>query len=594
MCSVRLRGGENDDAWGKQMIRLRFVLIAVICVSITSVGIIFAQDAPKSGGTVRGQITDTTAAENPIEDVAVKIVGRSGNREFTTKTDADGNYECSGIPTDRYLISTFKEGYQSPPRKPMTILNGGAYFVPLKLAEKGKGNVEPLVDVQPKGIDNNVRSRIMSLLQRVAESVGKRYDLDAAAVKALHQSILDSVKRTLGQAGGLSTFAEALEKGNTALLEMLLSHPVFQVAFTEHLSGTQFQDYLDFTVARRQRDRQAVARRMTVALDKELSLTTDQRDQVVQSLLDTAEIEAFPLSVDILGIGSQETIDLAHYELEISLNGILSGTQSKLLHGLVDRLDTNNGPVFNPKKPVGADWEDEKAVDVLNKSIQVKDNTAKSQERMKWINAAKLAAHTELLGPLDERAARRLALAAKGTVQQSFENQEGIREQVLRGFEGEFRKRIEAGEMTLEQAAVGLQVIRNDLWDVDRMNRQRGESSASGITKQRLYQQAIKDVLSEEAFARYNAHQAEREALRLQALRDIVVACMDAQLLLDDAQREWLETAASHLAPVPYAGSKPAEFMFFELFRRATNFEILTLWQQSEFERAFAPIMWEK
>ena len=253
----------------------------------------------------------------------------------------------------------------------------------------------------------------------------------------------------------------------------------------------------------------------------------------------------------ILGIGSQEAVHLAHYSLKISLNGILTEAQSKVWQGFVN---------------AEANTED--------------------------VATAKLMAHTELLGPLDERAARRLALAARGAVQQYFEKRDEIREQVLQGFAEKYRQRIEAGEMTLEQAAVGLQVIRKDLWDEDRINRQRGETSASGITKHRLYQQAIKDVLSEEAFAQYKAHQAKREALRLQALRDLVVACMDMQLLLDDPQRKQLETAASHLAPVPYAGSKPAEFMFFELFRRASNFEILTSWQQREFERVFAPMIW--
>ena len=154
-------------------------------------------------------------------------------------------------------------------------------------------------------------------------------------------------------------------------------------------------------------------------------------------------------------------------------------------------------------------------------------------------------------------------------------------------------KEVEAGKMTREQAAVRLQVMRKDLWKEEDKNK-RHETSASDITNHSLYQQAIKDVLSEEAFNRYKAHQAEREALRLQALRDITVACMDTQLLLSDSQREQLETAVSHLAPVPYAGSKPAEFMFFQLFRRARNFEILTPWQQGEFERVFAPMMWGK
>ena len=91
------------------MTRLRFVLIAVICINVMSAGIVFAQDKPTTGGILRGQITDTTAVQNPIEGVEVKIAGRSG-KEWTAKTDANGNYECTGIPTDRYLIIGLRGG----------------------------------------------------------------------------------------------------------------------------------------------------------------------------------------------------------------------------------------------------------------------------------------------------------------------------------------------------------------------------------------------------------------------------------------------------------------------------------------------------
>lgn len=573
---------------------LRFMLITVVCVSITCVGVIFAEDKPTTGGTLRGLIIDATPAQNPIEGVEVKIVGRSG-KEWTVKTDANGNYECSGIPTDRYLISTSKEDYQGTSDKPITILNGGNHFVPLKMAEKGN-HVEPLVkplpERRPKIIDTTI-TQIKSVPQRVAESVGERYDLDEAKVKALHRSILDSVERALWQGGVLNDFAQALKEGNTVFLEMLVSHPIYQEAFAEHLSGTQFQDYLNFTAARRQRDQQAVARRITVALNKELSLTVDQRERIVKSLLDAAENKPFPFSMSILGIGSQEAINLTHFTLKVSLDGILSDTQSKLWWELVDKLDPQKRPMFIRRKAVRADKVDEKATDVTKKSIQTEDSTAKYQERMKWITETKLTAHTELLGPLDERAARRLALAAKGVAEQDSENQDKGREIVLQGFETQFMKAVEAGEMTREQAAKRFQAMKEHLWNKEKRNK-RHESSASDITNHSLYQQAIKDVLSEEAFAQYKTHQAEREALRLQALRDITVACMDTQLLLSDSQRKQLETAASHLAPVPYAGSKPAEFMFFQLFRRAKNFEILTPWQQGEFERVFAPMMWGK
>lgn len=579
------------------MTYLRFMLIAVICVSITSVGVIFAEDKPTTGGTVRGQVTDTSAVQNPLEGVEVKIIGRSG-KEWTAKTDVNGNYECSGIPTDRYLISAFKEGYQGPPRKPMTILNGGDYFVPLKMAEKG--DIEQVLAVRPGGRDA-VIGRIRSLIQRVVESAGERYDLDEAGISALHRSLLDSIERAPGRASGLGAFLKALRNGNMGLLEVLLSRPPCKAALAKHLSETQLQDYLDFTAARQQRNQQAVARRITGALDKTLSLTADQRGKVVQSLLDTTENEAFPNTMGILGIGSREAVNLAHDRLKISLNGVLGDAQSKLWQGLVDKVDAEKRPMFIRRKVVGANKIDEEAIDMRKRSIRIGNNTTESEERMKWIAEAKLIAHTELLGPLDERAARRLALAAKGVAEQDSENQDKGREIVqdkgreivLQGFETQFMKAVEAGEMTREQAAKRFQAMKEHLWNKEKRNK-RHESSASDITNHSLYQQAIKDVLSEEAFNRYKVYQAEREALRLQTLRDITVACMDTQLLLSDSQREQLETAVSHLAPVPYAGSKPAEFMFFQLFRRARNFEILTPWQQGEFERVFVPMMWGK
>ena len=75
-----------------------------------------------------------------------------------------------------------------------------------------------------------------------------------------------------------------------------------------------------------------------------------------------------------------------------------------------------------------------------------------------------------------------------------------------------------------------------------------------------------------------------------QALRDIVVACMDTQLLLDHSQRERVETAASQLIPAPIGGSGSSTVMFFQLFPQTVDFEVLTPWQQGEFERVFGPM----
>ena len=149
-------------------------------------------------------------------------------------------------------------------------------------------------------------------------------------------------------------------------------------------------------------------------------------------------------------------------------------------------------------------------------------------------------------------------------------------------------KKAEVGEIDREEAAAMVALAVKTA--VDKLGGE--EDIKVDITDHSLYQQTIKDVLSEDAFAQYSAHRAERETFHQQVLRDMAVACMDTQLLLDDTQREVLETAASRLVPGPLREEKPAEFMFFQLFLQTVNFETLTFWQQGEFERVFGPIMW--
>ena len=576
------------------MPRLNFMLI-VVCVSI-SLGIAFAQDNATNGGTVRGQITDITPAQNPIEGVEVKIVAQDGGKEWTTKTDADGNYKHAGLPAGRYLISISKDGYDERVGKPVTIVEGGNHFVPLKMAEKG--NIKPFFEVQPAvdivAIKQRIKQQIGSLLQGMAESMGERYDLDEAVVKSLYQSMLNSIDGMLAQVDGLITFTTV----NVPLLKMLLSQPDCKAAFAEHLSEVQLQDYLDFTEARLKRDRQVVARRLTMLIDKELSLTVDQREKIAKLLRGAAWNAAFPSSMSALRISSHQAIHLVPYKLKVSLEGILSEAQSKVWQGLVNTNANRVGNIFfMPEAEVRVEVKNEKVdkrkvevpdkkrplirkkgpepVKIIKKEtkivinevvidqpgklppwIELNASTAASPEQMMEIAEAKLVAHTELLGALDERAARRLALVAKGVAQQYTEAQDKTHDAM------------------------------DELWG--------DEGTNIDITDHPMYQQAIKDVLSEEAFAQYNTYQAEREVWHQQVLRDLVVACMDTQLLLDDTQREALETAASQLVPGPLKEEKPAEFMFFQLFPQTVDFEILTPWQQDEFKRVFGQIMWRR
>jgi len=117
------------------MTRSNLTLIFLVCV-LASIGIVFAQDDfTQQGGTIRGQIVDTTETQNPIEGVQVRIVGTSGE-EYITTTDANGDYEKSGILAGRYLISIFREGYGDRLGKPVTVVNGGDHYVPLKMTKK--------------------------------------------------------------------------------------------------------------------------------------------------------------------------------------------------------------------------------------------------------------------------------------------------------------------------------------------------------------------------------------------------------------------------------------------------------------------------
>ena len=471
-------------------------------------------------------------------------------------------------------------------------------FNPLKGARVLDVQLHP--EMPREMIEAAITERVASLFPRVAENIGQRYGLDAESIETMRLSILESVKTAVKQDEDVAALAKIPNASNTTLLAVLLSYPGCKAAFAEYLNEAQLQDYVDFTQARQHRDRQAVARRITVALDKELSLTPAQREQFLQLLPDAIANEGFPDAMHMLNrMDSHGVAVLVRHRFKFPLTDILSEAQAKVWKELstpditikhVFRFDMPEVRVKGAHRVDKIDKIDERAFVIEpirpldnQEWVEIKGPAVPDERRMA---EAKLMAHTELLGVLDERAAKRLKLVTKGVVQRYFEAQDESRERISEQLEVDFMRKVEAGEMTREQAAARLQGMRNNLWNAGDSNKGR-ESTASDITKDPLYQQTIKDVLSEEAFARYKAYQAEREALRQQALRDIVVACMDTQMLLDDTQREQLETAASGLAPTPYGGSQPAEFRVLQRFRRATNFEILTPWQQGEFDRVF-------
>ena len=407
-----------------------------------------------------------------------------------------------------------------------------------------------------------VRRTIIPLLDRTSKSVGERYNLDETTVSELQQSIHDSIEALLKQPAGRVILATAASNGNyTKMLETLLSQPDCKAAFVKYLNEEQLQDYIDFTRARGQRNQRAVARYLTAWLDQQLNLTINQREKIEQRLISNAGKGRLINPGDVLWHRLRPQ-DVARQRFKYPPDDVLSQTQLVIWEQVVvnirgqipehakaivakikaDIIEDLKAGRINPEGvKVVIDWgAGEHEVMEIELWDENKDDTSESQEKIKHLAAAKLAAHTEQLGPLEESASQRLTLAVKGVVEEYLEAQD-------------------------------------DDWET--------KYEEAEITHHPLYQQTIKDALSEEGFAQYKARQAERQDFRQQALRDVLVASMDAELFLSDEQRKHFEMAAEELFAVhaPDEVLAPVDIAY-QLCQR-TDHELLSPWQREEFEK---------
>ena len=412
-------------------------------------------------------------------------------------------------------------------------------------------------------MDDFVKQVTNPLVQRVSKSVIQRYNLDQTAVSELRQSIQESAEALLKQPESLFALTTAARRGNyTKMLETLLSHPNCKTAFAKYLNEEQLREYMDYTLAREQRDRQIVARHLTAWLDQQLSLTVDQREKIEQRLIANTEKGRRVDAENILW-NQPRPMDVVRQRFDAPPDDVLSQTQLGLWKELIAPLrftkewhveageDDERKEMFVnaqneiieahragkiPREEVGPRFE------ALKIEIWGEDEAAEFAEKMKRFIEAKLAAHTEQLGPLDESAAQRLVLVTKGVVEEYFEAQS------------------EALKAKYEEA---------------------------DIAHHPLYQRTIEDVLSDEGFAQYKARQAERQVFRQQALRDVLVASIDAELFLTDEQRKHFESTAEELFTLPAPDKTPTPvYMISQLFQQ-TDHELLSPWQRKEFDRIY-------
>ncbi|MCS5661080.1 MAG: hypothetical protein NZ842_11840 [Dehalococcoidia bacterium] len=408
------------------------------------------------------------------------------------------------------------------------------------------------------------------------------------------------------------TMRNAAEEGGMKMLELLLSQTDFKAALTKHLNEEQLQDYLDLTQKRRKLAQQAITRQLTANLDQQLSLTTDQR-QKVEQLLDMVnsfkkqlatgmKTELTPIEM-LVEIDSQESVNMIH-RLKVPIDGILSKSQSEIW-----KLLAPSRKIKAPRRKIKAPREekfdkaeaeimeaikagkiDKREAGVLLKDLkrrprgkaEAENSNSEFEKRAKLMAEAKLAAYTEQLGSLDDRASRRLSLVTKGVVEQHLEAQPedpDERYKRVERVEAEIIKAAKAGKINRREVGAKLEALKKELWQEEKewvTENEYKHKSNTEITNHPLYQQTIKNVLSDEAFARYKALQAERQAFRLQATSDLVVASLDTHLLLDTNQRQHFEDTVAQLST---SGN-----IFTKLFEQLDNSEVLNSWQQARLD----------
>lgn len=544
------------------MIRFCFVFIAIAFIGMLAC-IAPAEENVVNGATIRGEVIEATAEQNPIEGVEVKIVSLDG-KEWTVKTNAKGEYKHTGLPAGRYTVSVSKRGYHPRIGRSKVVAAGGEVFDRIKMRKT----------------DNFENRFVEGLLQHVAERIGKRYNLEASNVEELHKSILQAFSTVMEQEEkGGTDFANLEKYGSIGVILTLLSHPDCKAAFANYLTETQLQDYLDFTKARQLRVQHSVVQFATAYLNQTLSLTADQRENIAKLLLDAIiEKQGLSLMNTMSGQLQRAVVNLIHNELNISLDNILNQPQSIIWQQMInqkdrffkDLVEMEVLDVNEPDKDQnGQKGVDTKHNDLLNK---IDEQPKKSQS---WILAeATLNAHTKSIGPLNENASKRLETATNGVVQQYIEIQNTDTDVEFK-FDAELGALVQSflqQNIPQEQAIEKLESIKKR-WD---------EHELYKITNHPLYQQAIKDVLPEDAYLQYKARQTERENFRMQASQDFILAFIDMIVLLDDEQRKQLKTSTAQLT-LPSISEVKLSLMFAEFFIRMDN-EILSPWQQSVFK----------
>lgn len=401
--------------------------------------------------------------------------------------------------------------------------------------------------------------RIEGMAGHLADQMDRRQGLDDAA--AAQQAILDACAAALEdpeQMESSATYARLGDHGS--LLHGLLLDMAAQAVLAERLPEDQARELRREAVLRDEEIRRAASLQMAAWADWHLSLRPDQRLPTGQALLAgpgrrwlsilsmvrmdseafadlSAQVGLDPSGVDPLLTDAQAEIwrvltpQRRRQDPGVQ-DGALDERRVRHLEDMAEQINraAEEGRITRRqaderleglKRRLGADGAE---------PVSDGDDPVRDPERA--LAAAVLAVHTEQLGVLDDAAARRLALVSKGVQEAYLESQDTFGTSVWR------------------------------------------------LVDHPLYQDTIRTVLSEEAYAAYRSRREDQVAFREQAQRDVAVAYLDARLLLSDVQRACCHVSAG---TTPVNPGDPAAVLCAQIVRRLDP-DRLSPWQRGVLE----------
>lgn len=582
--SRRLEADRGITVLFRKIICLHFALLLVASNA-------YADENASNGGTIRGQALEYGKDQNPIIGLIVTIISPEG-KEFTTKTDENGNYKFSDLPVGKYTLKYRQKGFDDKwsGSKHIKVKNGGDHVVELKMVDWFKRAKEMS------------KSRILPMLYHVTDNISKRHNLGQERVDAIRHALQESVETVLENRKDLSTYAINWSPSNIELLEKVLSRSDIKAVFTKHLSKLPLKDINNFITERQQRGNQASIYYTTVLSDQVLSLTKDQRQKVMQLRLNMNDDETW--------------------------QDVLTDPQKKIL--LWKNQENTQTSIKRQIRSVHDVFTNANVAVTKLKELKKKAEMLESDERTKQLVETIFAVHTAQLGNLNEHASMLLTLAAKGVAKKYLEVKNIMT--LYQDTEARLINAIETKEIEPKHAYDKLKELSETLWNEKEENMQSGKnkdnigffefhffprftqiaasrrSRVYGIVGGRkgfsseiyiisqlndptfdilyhpLYQQTLKDVLSEDEYERYTVFQKEREDFRQKALRQIVIAELDMLIFLSDMQRHQLEKKAKQLT-VPPLIEDPQRNMFDQLIGELYKHK-LSQWQQ-DFLRSY-------